>query len=104
MISPKRRSRNGGIGTCDHGAGAAFENLYLIPSHINLASLDSGISLFSGKEVKLKNKILRLAKRYGNYVGISSIFDKNMITSYKAGPLDEGVDKFLQLYKERIIL
>ena len=53
---------------------------------------------------KLKNKILRLAKRYGNYVGISSIFDKNMITSYKAGPLDEGVDKFLQLYKERIIL
>ena len=33
-----------------------FKNLDLIPSHINLASADAGISLFSGKESKLKNK------------------------------------------------
>jgi hypothetical protein len=35
---------------------------------------------------------------------ISFIFDKNMITSYKASPIDEGPEKFIQLYKERIVL
>lgn len=41
-----------------------FKNLSLIPSHINLAAADAGISLFSGKESKLKNKILELKKVY----------------------------------------
>ena len=37
-----------------------FKNLDLIPSHINLASADAGISLFSGKESKLKKIFLFL--------------------------------------------
>lgn len=41
-----------------------FKNLDLIPSHINLASADAGISLFSGKESKLKNKISHLKNKY----------------------------------------
>lgn len=41
-----------------------FKNLKLIPSHINLASADAGISLFSGKESKLKNKISHLRNSY----------------------------------------
>ncbi len=41
-----------------------FKNLNLIPSHINLASADAGISLFSGKESKLKNKISYLRNLY----------------------------------------
>ena len=41
-----------------------FKNLNLIPSHINLASADAGISLFSGKESKLKNKISHLRNSY----------------------------------------
>lgn len=41
-----------------------FKNLSLIPSHINLASADAGISLFSGKESKLKNKISHLRNLY----------------------------------------
>lgn len=41
-----------------------FKNLDLIPSHINLAAMDSGISLFSGKESKLKNKISHLKNIY----------------------------------------
>lgn len=41
-----------------------FKNLDLIPSHINLAAADSGISLFSGKESKLKNKIEHLRNIY----------------------------------------
>jgi hypothetical protein len=35
---------------------------------------------------------------------MSFIFDKNMITNYKASPIDEGDKKFLQLFKERIVL
>ncbi len=41
-----------------------FKNLDLIPSHINLAAADSGISLFSGKESKLKSKIEHLRNSY----------------------------------------
>lgn len=53
---------------------------------------------------KLKTKLIKLNNKYKNYVNISLIFDKNMITAYKNSPLDEGKDKFLQLFKERIIL
>lgn len=41
-----------------------FKNLSLIPSHINLAAADAGMSLFSGKESKLKNKISHLRNLY----------------------------------------
>lgn len=53
---------------------------------------------------RLKNKLLSLRERYNNFVRISFIFDKNMITGYKSSPIDEGPEKFLQLFKERIIL
>lgn len=51
-----------------------------------------------------KKNILKLNERFKNYVNISFIFDKNMITNQKSSPIDEGKDKFLQLFKERIIL
>ena len=41
-----------------------FNNLNLIPSHINLASADAGITLFSGKESKLKHKISDVKNEY----------------------------------------
>ena len=52
----------------------------------------------------LKRNLLKLRSKYKNFVTISFIFDKNMITGYKASPIDEGPDKFLKLFKERIIL
>ena len=52
----------------------------------------------------LKNNLLKLRSKYKNFVTISFIFDKNMITEYKASPIDEGKEKFLQLFKERIIV
>ncbi len=52
----------------------------------------------------LKTNLLRLHNKYKNFVTISFIFDKNFLTSYKASPIDEGPEKFLQLFKERIIL
>lgn len=53
---------------------------------------------------RLKAKLLNLHKKYKNEVLISFIFDKKKITSYKASPTDEGPEKFMQLFKERIIL
>ena len=52
----------------------------------------------------LKNNLLKIQNRYKNLAAISFIFDRHMITSYKASPIDEGADKFLRLYKERITL
>jgi hypothetical protein len=52
----------------------------------------------------LKTNLMRLRDKYKNFVLISFIFDKNMITGYKSSPIDEGPDKFLQLFKERIVL
>ena len=46
----------------------------------------------------LKKNLLKLRTKYKNYVNISFIFDKNMITGYKASPIDEGKEKFLQLF------
>ena len=53
---------------------------------------------------RLKAKLLGLHKKYKNEVLISFIFDKHLITSYKASPTDDGPEKFMQLFKERIIL
>ena len=52
----------------------------------------------------LKSNLLKLRNKYKNYVNISFIFDKNKITEYKSSPIDEGSEKFLQLFKERIVL
>ena len=52
----------------------------------------------------LKKNLLKLHSKYNNYVNISFIFDKEMITKYKDAPIDEGKEKFLTLFKERILL
>lgn len=50
----------------------------------------------------LKNNLLKLYNKYHKDINIQFIFDVNMITSYKASPIDEGKDKFLKLFNERI--
>jgi len=52
----------------------------------------------------LKANIIKLHNKNKNYVKMSFIFDKNKITNYKDSPIDESKEKFLQLFKERIIL
>ena len=52
----------------------------------------------------LKMNLLRLRTKYKNYATISFIFDKNKITGYKSSPIDEGPEKFIKLFKERIVL
>ena len=54
--------------------------------------------------VKLKKNLLKIKQNFSKDVLVSFIFDKNMITDYKASPLDHGAETFLKLYKERIII
>lgn len=54
--------------------------------------------------LRLKKHLLSIHKKYSSLVNISFIFDKKMITSYKAAPIDEGKEKFLTLFNERIVL
>ena len=52
----------------------------------------------------LTNNLTKIHNKWKNEVLISFIFDKNMITNYKASPIDEGKEKFLQLFQERVSL
>jgi hypothetical protein len=52
----------------------------------------------------LKKNLIKLNDKYSKEVLISFIFDKEKITGYKASPIDEGKEKFLTLFKERILL
>lgn len=52
----------------------------------------------------LITNLKKINEKYKNYVNISFMFDKNMLTNYKDSPIDQGKDIFLQLFKERIIL
>lgn len=53
---------------------------------------------------RLTNNLTKLHNKYKNEVRLSFIFDKKMITDYKASPIDEGPEKFLRLFKERVYL
>lgn len=69
-----------------------------------IVALDRQFKEIGNDEFKrLKTKLIYLGKKYGNVVKLSVIFDKEMITGYKASPIDEGPEKFEHLLKERFI-
>lgn len=49
-------------------------------------------------------KLTAIHNRYKNEFTISFIWDKENVLGYKSSPIDEGLDKFLYLYKKRIVL
>lgn len=49
-------------------------------------------------------KLTEIHNKYGNIIKISFMFDKGDLLGYKSSPIDEGKDKFIKLFKERIIL
>lgn len=70
-----------------------------------IIALDRQFQEIGDDEYKhLVNNLLKINQRYHNDFNISFIFDTNKITGYKASPVDEGKDKFLKLFKERVIL
>ncbi len=52
----------------------------------------------------LTANLTKIHEKYKNYVNISFVFDKNMITGYKDAPIDCGKEIFEQLLQERVIL
>ena len=70
-----------------------------------IVAFDRQFEDIGDKEFKhLTKNLTKLNNKYKNEVLISFIFDKNKITSYKASPIDEGKEKFLKLFRERILL
>ena len=70
-----------------------------------IVAFDRQFQEIGDKEFKhLTANLTKLHNKYKNEVQLSFIFDKKMITGYKASPIDEGQEKFLQLFKERIML
>jgi len=49
-------------------------------------------------------KLQAIHKKYYSKVQISFIFDKENLLPYKASPLDEGAEVFIELFKRRILL
>ena len=53
---------------------------------------------------KLTKNLTNIHHKYGNYAKISFMFDKTDILRYKSSPTDEGAEKFMYLYRNRICL
>ena len=53
---------------------------------------------------KWTKKLKGFYDKYGAYTQISFLFDNGDLLNYKSSPIDEGKDKFIKLFKERIIL
>ena len=70
-----------------------------------IVALDRQFQEIGDDEFKhLTDNLTKFYHRYKNYVDISFIFDKKMITGYKDSPIDCSKEIFLKLFKERIKL
>lgn len=49
-------------------------------------------------------KLMDINNKYSKYTNISFMFDKFNLLNYKSSPIDEGKEKFLFLFENRIIL
>lgn len=49
-------------------------------------------------------KLIKLYNKYKNDCLMTFLWDKGDILEYKSSPIDEGSDKFLYLFKNRIVL
>lgn len=67
-----------------------------------IIALDRQFQRIGDKEYEhLMKNINNLILKHSSNVLITYIYDKKMITDYKASPIDEGADKFLRLFEER---
>lgn len=53
--------------------------------------------------LRLKSKLIHLYKKYNSSIKVTAIFDKRMISPYKASPIDAGPEVFEKLLRERIV-
>lgn len=53
---------------------------------------------------RLTDKLKNLHTKYGAYVQISYLFDKEKLLDYKDSPIDKGPDTFIQMFNERVVI
>lgn len=53
---------------------------------------------------KLVRNLKQIHKKYGKFVKISYLFDKENLLGYKSSPIDHGPEVFMELFKERVDL
>ena len=53
---------------------------------------------------RLTKNLTNIHNKYGNYVQISYLFDKENLIGYKDSPIDNGKEIFLQMFRERVTL
>ena len=53
---------------------------------------------------KLTKNLYNIHDKYGRFVQISYMFDKEDRLDYKMAPIDAGPDIFMELYKERVTI
>ena len=49
-------------------------------------------------------KLKTIYNKYNGYCNISYLFDKENLLQYKSSPIDEGKDKFIKLFQNRIMI
>lgn len=70
-----------------------------------IVGLDRQFKELNDKEhQKLVKNLKNIHYKYGKYVRISYLFDKEMITPYKSSPTDKGSEIFFDLYRNRVNL
>ena len=92
---------------CCGSSISAYQTQMLLDCGVNeiIVAFDRQFQTIGDKEFKhLTTNLTRFRDKYKNFVTVSFIFDKNMITDYKSSPIDHGPEIFLQLFKERIVL
>lgn len=79
--------------------------LILLGAKEIIVALDKQFQTKGDEEFKkLVKNLKNIHKKYGKYVTISFLWDKENLLKYKSSPIDEGKEKFLQLYQNRINL
>jgi len=56
------------------------------------------------EHIKLVNNLKTIFKKYGHFVKITYMFDKEQMLDYKDSPFDKGKDTFMELYRKRVNL
>lgn len=70
-----------------------------------IVGLDKQYQEFKDNEhKKLVHNLKQIHKKYGQYVKISYLFDKEDLLGYKEAPTDRDKETFLELYKRRVNL
>ena len=70
-----------------------------------IIALDKQFKILGDDEFqKLVKNLKSIHKKYGNYVTISFLWDKNNLLGYKDSPIDKTKEIFLELYRNRVNL